>query len=146
MQLSSDLENMIWDLVHLSLRPRLKKRLWQNVHSQLLFVVKVPCIRKVFRFPKYRYQETGEVLFDYQDDFTGNWSQVPITSLMDMNNQTFYYSIVSNIVKNWTIQRTFIPKVPWNCICCDHNAVEQSILCSTCIPIYQTIVYPILGS
>ena len=141
LQLPSELENIIWDLVRVNLRPRLKARLWYNVHSHLRFVVKVPNIRRVFRFPKHRDQETGEILFDYEDTFSGTRHKVPITTLMDINNQVFYYEIISKIVKDWTIERTFNPRAHWGCICCDQNAVQQSLLCSTCIPMYHNIVY-----
>lgn len=145
LELPTELQELVCDLVRDRIRPALKKRLWQVVHKELRFAVKVLGWGMVLTWN--RNQETGEILFHYEDAFVpGSRTSVPITALMDLDNQTFYYQAVSDTVKVWTQFAEQYPTTPVGrgqprCICCNVHAIQGSVLCSICTPTYHAIVY-----
>lgn len=139
-ELPTELQEIVCDLVRDRIRPKLKTRLWHDVHRELRFAVKVlgwgAC--SFWR----RNQETGEILFEYEDAFVpASRTSVPITALMDQENLTFYYQSVSDTVEVWTQFAAQYPTRRRTCICCNRHAIQGSVLCSTCTPTYHAIVY-----
>ena len=140
LELPTELQEVVCDLVRDRIRPRLKARLWHDVHRELRFAVKVLGWGMVLTW--HRNQETGEILFEYEDAFVpSSRTSVPITALMDQENLTFYYQSVSDTVEVWTQFAAQYPTRRRTCICCNRHAIQGSVLCSRCTPTYHAIVY-----
>ena len=137
MQLPSELEEIVYDFVRDRIRPGLKARLWRDLHRELRLTQRA----HAGAIPVCRSQETGEIVFDFEDRFTGSRTIVPITALMDLNNQVFYYQAVADEVNVWIQIARDYPTKRRNCFCCNRRAVLASVLCSTCIPTYHATVY-----
>ncbi len=131
MQLPTELEEIICDLVRDRIRPGLKARLWRDLHRELRFAVATPH-HTMFRDPK-----TSEVSCDiYSPD--GSWSSVPITALLNRMPQLMQGS---DATKDWIRFAQEYPNKRRNCFCCNQRAVIGSILCTVCTPKYHDAFY-----
>ena len=87
--------------------------------------------------------ETGEIAFDISFNVgtkDESWSRAPITTLMDLVDNTFEYQEVADSINDWLSVAKKYPHVRRNCICCYNRATKSKILCETCVPKYGPTV------
>lgn len=91
-----------------------------------------------------RNLKTGEIAFDISINIgTDNekTSRIPITKLMDLNDNTIEYEEVVNAINDWIVVANKYPNIIRKCICCLKKAKKNNVLCYGCSNKYNDIIY-----
>ena len=90
-----------------------------------------------------RNLKTGEIAFDITINIGTHkekTSRIPITKLMDLNDNTIEYEEVVNAINDWIAVANKYPNIMRKCICCLKKAKKSNILCHGCKK-YNDIIY-----
>ena len=90
-----------------------------------------------------RNLKTGEIAFDITINIGTDkekTSRIPITKLMDFNDNTIEYEEVVNAINDWIAVANKYPNIMRKCICCLKKAKKSNILCHGCKK-YNDIIY-----
>tara|TARA_Y100000591_G_C21823043_1_gene694822 strand:+ start:224 stop:688 length:465 start_codon:yes stop_codon:yes gene_type:complete len=90
-----------------------------------------------------RNLKTGEIAFDITINIGTDkekTSRIPITKLMDLNDNTIEYEEVVNAINDWIAVANKYPNIIRKCICCSKKAKKSNVLCYGCKK-YNDIIY-----
>jgi len=91
-----------------------------------------------------RNLRTGEIAFDISINISTDnekTSRIPITKLMDLNDNTIEYEEVVNAINDWIVVANKYPNIIRKCICCLKKAKKNNVLCYGCSNKYNDIIY-----
>lgn len=91
-----------------------------------------------------RNLKTGEIAFDITINIGTDkekTSRIPITKLMDLNDNTIEYEEVVNAINDWIVVANKYPNIMRKCICCLKKAKKSNVLCYGCSNKYNDIIY-----
>ena len=91
-----------------------------------------------------RNLKTGEIAFDISINIGTHkekTSRIPITKLMDLNDNTIEYEEVVNAINDWILVANKYPNIIRKCICCLKKAKKSNVLCYGCSSKYNNIIY-----
>ncbi len=91
-----------------------------------------------------RNLRTGEIAFDISINISTDnekTSRIPITKLMDLNDNTIEYEEVVNAINDWIVVANKYPNIIRKCICCLRKAKKSNVLCYGCSNKYNDIIY-----
>ena len=81
-----------------------------------------------------RDQKTGAMVFEVIS--SESKSNVPITALMDLSNQTVEYDVVADAINQMLGVAKQYPNFRRKCICCKRKAKKAKIVCWSCTGTY----------
>jgi hypothetical protein len=91
-----------------------------------------------------RNLKTGEIAFDITINIGTDkekTSRIPITKLMDLNDNTIEYEEVVNAINDWIAVANKYPNIMRKCICCLRKSKKSNVLCYGCSDKYNDIIY-----
>jgi len=91
-----------------------------------------------------RNLRSGEIAFDISINIGTDkekTSRIPITKLMDFNDNTIEYEEVVDAINDWIAVANKYPNIRRKCICCLKKAKKGNVLCYGCSNKYNDIIY-----